>query len=383
VEQSIASISLPDGRSVSYATVGAGPPLLFIGGWLSHLGLSWDLWQERVFLEALGQGRTLVRYDRLGTGMSDRPEIPQWSLELEEQTIMAVTSAVESSKFDVMGSSLGVSIAIDWASRHPERVDRLILYGGWARGAEVAPPEMQEHVVGLVRTHWGLGSDVLTEIFAPEASAATRSSLARYQRQASSAETAAQLLLACYGVDVVDCLGKITAPTLVVHRDEDRAAPREQSVLIASRIAGARLVELPGRSHLPYIGDVDSLIDAARHFLKLSARRKSAAPALTRRQMEVAELISQGLTNRDIAQRLGIDERSAEGHVERIRIRLGVRSRAQISAWWVTQQNQKSGSSTPDFASGRRNNLGMGRGTKSTGAEPIPAHHDAGETIAK
>jgi DNA-binding CsgD family transcriptional regulator len=129
----------------------------------------------------------------------------------------------------------------------------------------------------------------------------------------------------------------------VLHRERDRAAPLKQSQLIASRIGGARLVELPGRSHLPYIGDVDALVGEIRRFLGLRSRRRSAAPSLTKRQKEVAELVSQGLTNRDIAERLGIDERSAEGHLERIRIRLGVRSRAQVAAWWMASKAQNLG----------------------------------------
>ncbi len=151
------------------------------------------------------------------------------------------------------------------------------------------------------------------------------------------------LLAACYEVDVIDRLGEVAAPTLVLCRQHDRTAPAEQSQLIASRIAGARLVELPGRSHLPYVGDVDALVGEIRRFLGLPSRRTSAAPTLTTRQEEVAALVSQGLTNREIARRLSIDERSAEGHVERIRDRLGVRSRAQISAWWVASQAEKLG----------------------------------------
>ncbi len=279
-----------------------------------------------------------MRYDRPGCGLSDRPREARWSLGLERDTLHTVISAVGGTKFDLIASSLGVPIAIDWAARHPETVNRLVLYGGWARGADVATPQVREHVVGLIRSHWGLGSDVLTEIFAPEASAGTRAVLANYQRQASSAETAAELLLACYEVDVIDRLGEVTVPTLVLHREHDRAVPLEQSQLIASRIGGARLVELPGRSHLPFIGDVDALVSEIRRFLGLPSLRKTAVPSLTKRQKEVADLVSQGLTNREIAQRLGIDERSAEGHVERIRIRLGVRSRAQIATWWVASR---------------------------------------------
>jgi pimeloyl-ACP methyl ester carboxylesterase/DNA-binding CsgD family transcriptional regulator len=339
MEQSVASTTLPDGTSVAYAKAGTGPPLIFVGGWLSHLELSWALLPERSFLEALASGRTLVRYDRPGCGLSDRTSKAAWSLGLERDTLDAVTSAVGATPFDLIGSSLGVPIAIDWAARFPETVNRLVLYGGWARGSDVAAPQVREHVIGLVRSHWGLGSDVLTDIFAPEASAATSATLAEYQRQASSAETAAQLLVGCYEVDVTDRLGEVTAPTLVLHREHDRAAPLEQSQLIASRIEGARLVQLPGQSHLPFIGDVDSLVREIRRFLGLPARRRTAVPTLTQRQAEVARLVSQGLTNREIAQQLGIDERSAEGHVERIRVRLGVRSRAQVAAWWVSSKD--------------------------------------------
>ena len=233
------------------------------------------------------------------------------------------------------------NVLMAYAARHPETVNRLVLYGGWARGQQVAAPQVRDHVVGLIRSAWGLGSDVLTEIFAPEASAETRAALSNYQRKSSSAETAAGLLLSCYEVDVVDRLRDVTAPTLLLHRTDDRAAPLEQSQLIASRIEGAHLVELPGRSHLPYVGDVDALVSEIRRFLELPSLRKSAVPTLTRRQKEVADLVSQGMTNRDIAQRLCIDERTAEGHVERIRDKLGVRSRAQIAAWWVASQASK------------------------------------------
>jgi pimeloyl-ACP methyl ester carboxylesterase/DNA-binding CsgD family transcriptional regulator len=334
----VAWVDLPSGASVAYATAGKGPPLLFVGGWLSHLEMGWALLAERSFLEALASGRTLVRYDRSGCGMSDRPKEAAWSLELEEDTIRAVMSAVDATKFDLMGSSLGVPIAIDWAARHPETVSRLVLYGGWARGQDVATPQVREHIVGLIRSAWGLGADVLTEIFAPEASAGTRAALSNYQRQASSADTAANLLLACYDIDVTDCLEDITAPTLLLHREDDRAAPLAQSQLMASGINGASLVELPGRSHLPYVGDVNSLVREIRRFLELPALRKTAAPNLTKRQKEVADLVSQGMTNREIAERLCIDERTAEGHVERIRNRLGVRSRAQVAAWWVASR---------------------------------------------
>ena len=105
--------------------------------------------------------------------------------------------------------------------------------------------------------------------------------------------------------------------------------------MLAELIGGARFELLSGRAHLPYIGDVDALAAAIRRFLGLPALRRRAVPTLTPRQREVAALIAEGLTNRDIAARLYITERSAESHVERIRDRMGFRSRSQIAAWFV------------------------------------------------
>jgi pimeloyl-ACP methyl ester carboxylesterase/DNA-binding CsgD family transcriptional regulator len=336
VEQRLGSARLSDGTAVAFAGAGAGPPLLFVGGWLSHLELSWALPAERRLLESLAQGRTLVRYDRPGCGLSDRTAPGEVSVQTELETIRAVVAAAGLDRYELMGSSLGVPVAIEWAARHLDQVGRLVLYGGWARGSEIGPASVRAHVVGLVRSHWGLGADVLTEIFAPDAAAPTRAALANYQRHASSAETAAALLELCYRIDVTARLADVRSPTLVLHRAEDRAAPVEQARVIADGIAGASLQVLPGRSHLPYIGEVDQLVAAVRDFLGLASVRGAAtAPRLTARQNEIAALVTEGLTNREIGERLGIDERSAEGHLERIRLRLGVRSRAQVAAWWV------------------------------------------------
>ena len=96
---------------------------------------------------------------------------------------------------------------------------------------------------------------------------------------------------------------------------------------------------LPGRSHLPYAGDRDELVRVVRRFLGLPGSRRRP-DGLTARQLEVADLVSQGCTNREIATRMGIDERSAEGHVERIRLRLGFRSRAQLAAWFSARRDR-------------------------------------------
>lgn len=342
VEQRWGIAHLEDGAGVAYALTGAGPPLVVVPGWLSHLELDWLLPAQRSFYEALASGRTLVRYDRPGCGLSDRYDGPR-TLDLELATIRAVTDAVGVTRFDLFGWSLGAAVAARWAAERPETVERLVLYGGWAEGAAIGDDESRRHVLGLLASHWGLGSDLLTELFAPDADAGTRRAQAEYQRAASSAETAVALLQLAYDLDVRPSLTAVTAPTLVLHRDGDRAAPRAQGAALAGAIEHAELVELEGRSHLPAMGDAQAVVDHVRRFLGLPALRRSVPTRLTARQSEVAALVAEGLTNRELAQRLGISERSAESHLERIRLRLGFRSRAQVAAWWVARSPDEVG----------------------------------------
>ena len=327
-----------DGTDVAYASIGVGRPVVYVTGWLSHLQLSWDLPEERAFYESLAQGCQLVRYDRAGCGLSAQLTRPP-SMAYELDQLAAVVATLGPEPFDLVGTSMGALVAVAWAAAHPDTVRRLVLYGGWVSGAEISPPSAREHVLALVESHWGLGSDVLTDIFAPDADSTSRKEFGRYQRASSTGATARALLAMSYELDVRDLLAQVRAPTLVVHREHDRAAPVEQAAALAGGIAAAQFVVLPGRSHLPYAGDAYALATTVRRFLGLRAARRGTR-TLTARQAEVAALISEGCTNREIAARLGIDLRSAEGHVERIRLRLGFRSRAQVAAWYAAERGR-------------------------------------------
>lgn len=327
---------MPEGRTVAYARSGFGPVLVEVQGWLSHLELGWAIPEERRLHEGLSSGRTLVRYDRPGCGLSGG-ELGRDVVGSELLLLDALVDAVAEGPVELFGSSFGAPLAALWAATRPRRCSRLILYGGWVRGESLASPEVREHVLGLVGHHWGLGSGLLTEIFAPDASPGLRASIATYQRQAAPAATARSLLAAAYAFDVTTALPHVRTETTVLHREQDRAVPVEQGRALVAGIPGATIVLLPGRSHLPYVGDLDGVVAQVRQALGLPALRASAPPSLTVRQLEVAALVADGLSNREIGQRLVITERSVESHVERIRSRLGFRSRAQVAAWFVAR----------------------------------------------
>ena len=332
--QRFGTAELASGERVAYALTGSGPYLLVVPGWLSHLELGWAIPAERMFHEALSSGRTLVRYDRPGCGLSDPYDGPR-TMALELETIVAVTEAIGASKFDILGFSLGAPVAAQWAADRPETVSKLVLYGGWTTGESIGDEDSKRLILDLLATHWGLGSDLLTNLFAPDADAGTRHGIAGYQRAASSAETAVALLTLAYDLDVHPSLARVKALTLVLHRAGDRAAPLDGGRELADAIAGAQFVELEGRSHLPAIGDAQAVVAEVRRFLGLPKLRRDVPTGLTARQTEVAALVAEGLTNRELADRLHITERSAESHLERIRLRLGFRSRSQVAAWYV------------------------------------------------
>jgi pimeloyl-ACP methyl ester carboxylesterase len=305
------------------------------GCWCRRAGSAiWELlWQDpaiRAFLSPLAARRTVIQYDKPGCGLSD-PWPGRQTLDTDLQVLQAVADHLRLDRFDLLGISMAAPLSIAFAARQPARVGRLVLYGGYADGRQIAAADVRAAVIDLVRAHWGLGSDVLADLFLPDGSAETKVHFVRLQRGAAPAEVACELLAQCYETHVEDLLDSVAAPTLVLHRRDDRAIPARLGRDLAARIPGARLVALAGRSHLPHAGDAAALVRAILEFLgeREPPGAPKAGPAglrpgrLTARQLQVAAMVAEGLTNRQIAERLGIQERSAEGHVERIRLRLG------------------------------------------------------------
>ena len=318
----------PAGR-VAYATSGAGPPLLCESGWITDLHGQLELLSFGDFIERLGERFTVIRYDKPGCGLSDRDGI-DLSFDGQVAAALAVADAVGADRFRMFGASQGGQLAAAIAASYPDRVEALVLYGTCASGRDLAPAEVRESVVALVRAHWGLGLRALAGAFVTDPTAEELAGFARFQRTSASPAAAARLLEVYYGTDIRALLPAVTAPTAVLHREADKGTRFELGREVAALIPGATLIPLPGSSHLYYHGDWLAVLEAMTGFLCEPA---STGPRLTNRELEVAGLIAEGLTNQAIASRLSVAPRTAEAHVENIRRKLQVRSRAQIAAW--------------------------------------------------
>jgi len=325
------------GRRVAYAATGEGPPLVAPAWWISHLELDWEDPAFRGFWESVGAGHTLVRYDRLGVGMSDREVLDDdLTLDTDVAVLGAVLDELSLEKVVLFGGSSGGCAAIAFAARFPERVDRLVLCGAYADGSSITTREVQESVVSTVRSHWGLGSRVLADIFLGESDSAEQERLARYQRVAASPETAAALLELTYRNDVRAELPHVRAPTLVMHRRGDRAIPYRLGRALAAAIPGATLVPLDGSAHLPWTGDWQAGARALRSVLAPEApARLAGEPAvalLSRREREVLVLVANGLSDQEIAAQLFLSPHTVHRHVANIRHKLGRGSRTAAVA---------------------------------------------------
>ncbi len=265
------------GRRVAWSAVGTGPTLVVGGWWCSHLELDWEDVAFRWFVEQLGTRFRVVRYDRPGTGLSDRGGPPLATLDDEVEVLDVVVQATGEDSVLVLGASSGGCVAARYAASRPERVRRLVLYGTYADGRGLAPEAARRLLESVVASHWGLGSRVLADVFLPGAGAAEREAFARFQRLSATAESAAASLAAVYGMDVRDDLSRVVAPTQVLHRRGDHAIAASLGRDVAARVPGATFVLLDGVDHFPWRGDAGSLVAAVSRFLG-GAGRAGGAP---------------------------------------------------------------------------------------------------------
>jgi pimeloyl-ACP methyl ester carboxylesterase len=199
----------------------------------------------------------MVRYDARGNGLSDW-DVDEISFEAFVRDLETVVDAAGIDRFPLLGISQGCAVSIAYAVRHPERVSRLVLYGGFAAGrrrqASPAAIEQDEAILTLVRNGWGQENPAFRQIFTtqfiPDGTPEQIQWFNDLQRISTSPENAERIIRVTGDVDGTDLLPHVKAPTLVLHcRNEQRVA-FERGRRMAAMIPGARFIALEGRNHL-------------------------------------------------------------------------------------------------------------------------------------
>jgi pimeloyl-ACP methyl ester carboxylesterase/DNA-binding CsgD family transcriptional regulator len=340
MNQQIRFCATSDGVRIAYATMGAGPPLVKVSNWLSHLefDLGSPVWRH--WLQELSSGRTLIRYDERGCGLSDW-EPAELSFEAWIRDLETVVDALGVERFPLLGISQGASIAITYTVRHPERVSHLILYGGYARGRAMRPqsPEQRkeaETMVELAELGWGKENPAFRQFFTtqfiPDGTSEQHRWFNELQRVSVSPSNAARFMRMFDRIDVTALAPAVTCPTLVLHPVGDARIPFEEGRLLATLIPGARFVPLESRNHI-LLEDEPAWrrwLEEVRAFLPAPLpQSRRAFPALTPRELELVDLIAQGLDNAQIAARLALSEKTVRNHITSIFAKLEVENRSQ------------------------------------------------------
>jgi len=259
------------GVNVAYQVVGDGPfDLVLVPGFVSHLELDWEEPRSAHFLNRLASFSRLIRFDKRGTGLSDRPAgLPD--LETRMEDVHAVMDAAGSERAALFGYSEGGPMCVLFAATYPARTSALVLYGSYAKRRDPdgdypwAPTRAErEAYAERIERDWGFEADA--QRMCPGADEAFRRWWAARARAAASPGAAAALIRMNSAIDVRAILPAISVPTLVLHRTGDLDSRVEEGRYIAAHVDGARFVELAGDDHMPTL-DPDQVVDEIEEFL--------------------------------------------------------------------------------------------------------------------
>jgi pimeloyl-ACP methyl ester carboxylesterase/DNA-binding winged helix-turn-helix (wHTH) protein len=259
--------------NIAYQVVGDGPlDLVFVMGWVSHLEYFWREPSFARFLLRLASFSRLILLDKRGTGLSDRvPELP--TLEQRMDDVRAVMDAVASPRAALLGVSEGGPMCSLFAATYPERTEALVMIGSYAKRVRDAEypwgttREEREAFCDEIVRRWGGPVGVEERAPGKADDPAFRQWWASYLRMGASPGAALGLTRMNAEIDVRHVLPTVRVPTLVLHRTHDRCLRVEEGRYLADLVPDARLIEVPGEDHLPFVGDQDALLDPIERFL--------------------------------------------------------------------------------------------------------------------
>jgi DNA-binding winged helix-turn-helix (wHTH) protein/pimeloyl-ACP methyl ester carboxylesterase len=257
IQQRVAFHQASDGVHLAVGTAGRGLPLVKTANWLNHVEFDWHSPVWSPLFRRLAAERCLVRYDERGTGLSDR-DIADFSFDAFVSDLETVVDVCRLSRFALLGISQGAPIATAYAARHPDRVSRLVLCGGFAKGwrkrGNVSDIARGEASITLIREGWGQDNpaarQMFTSLIVPDATHDEMRWFNDLERISASAETAIRLLHVLGDIDVTELLPRVTVPTLVLHSRADARVPFDHGLMLARAMPDARFVALESKNHL-------------------------------------------------------------------------------------------------------------------------------------
>jgi pimeloyl-ACP methyl ester carboxylesterase/DNA-binding winged helix-turn-helix (wHTH) protein len=255
--QEVTFCRTPDGVNLAVATSGNGLPVVKAANWLNHIEFDWKspIWSP--LLNVLSEKFRLIRYDERANGLSDW-DVKDVSFEAFVRDLETVVDTLGLERFALLGISQGAAVSIAYAIRHPERVSRLVLSGGyplgWRKRGNAEQVAQFEALLTLVRNGWGQDNpafrQVFTSLYVPGATRDEMKWFNDLERASASPENAIRLMNAFSNIDIKDLLPRVAAPTLVLHARGDTPIPFEQGLLLARGIPNARFVALESNNHL-------------------------------------------------------------------------------------------------------------------------------------
>lgn len=255
---------------IAYQVVGQGSlDIVLVPGFLSNLDVLWEQPGHAHLVKRLSAFARVILFDKRGTGLSDRgdPRTPPDPL-AHSADILAVMDATGCGPATLLGESDGAALALLLAQHHPQRVRSLVLYGGYAHfHGSVMDARRQRALLDTIDTAWGQGATLALMAPGRAGDASFAEWWARFERLSASPTDAATLVRMNAAIDLRGQLAGLRAPTLLLHRTDDPYAALGGSRALAQAIEGARLIELAGREHRVWLGDVDPVVDQVEEFL--------------------------------------------------------------------------------------------------------------------
>lgn len=257
VAQEIRFCTTSDGVNIAYSVVGNGPLLVRVLGHFTHLEKEWEWPDLRHFWVRLAESFTVVRYDGRGIGLSEKYEA-EFTEETRQADLDAVLTATGAETATLLGISEGGWTSALYSLQHPDSIERLVLYGAYARGAIGRPGHDEEEadaVLTLIRKGWGRNTPAFRQLFTSNffrenADPRLLAHFNEMQLAAADGDTAARYWQSIRSRgDGTSMFAKVSVPTLVVHCQDDRVVGAAEGRLLAATIPGAQLVLLPSGTH--------------------------------------------------------------------------------------------------------------------------------------